>query len=394
MKKLRIGVWLNDNFKPETGGVYGYYTKLINTLNKYPFKNAEIVFLSDKKNNQLKNKTIKWRPAKSKILKAILNLAKKLNPLFKNLINGLEKSMSREINELRNEIYQYADVIYYPSHSCVYPDFPYIYTLWDLGHLSSYAFPELTMDGNFEVRKNRNDICLSQALMIFAESETGKKQCEKYYNINEKRIKAIPLFPSDVVSPGCLAKKPAKLAGGDFFIHYPAQFWAHKNHYNLLLAMTSIIKMFPDLKLILTGSDKGNKTHILNTVAELRLEKNVIDLGFVSLGELRWLYENSRGLVMPTLLGPTNMPLLEAAELGCPVACTNFSGHMEQLGDYGYYFDGIDPNDIARQVIAMINDKKNGVIKNYVSKFNLDNTMKAIDEAFGELKQIRFCWGK
>ena len=49
MKKLRIGVWLNENFTPESGGVYGYHTKLINALNKYSFKNAEIVFLSVKK---------------------------------------------------------------------------------------------------------------------------------------------------------------------------------------------------------------------------------------------------------------------------------------------------------------------------------------------------------
>lgn len=396
MRKLRVGVWLNDNFTPETGGVYGYYTKLVNTLSKHPFKNAQIVFLSNKKikSIQLENKIIYWQHRRSKILKVTSKGVKKLGPLFKNLGKRIEKISNGYINELRNEIYQYADIIYYPSHICVYPDFPYIYTLWDLGHLNSYAFPELSMDSNFENRKNRNDFFPHKALMIFTESETGKKQCEKYLNINGNRIKVIPIFPSDVVNPKCLPMKPAKIEASDFFIHYPAQFWVHKNHYNILLSMLLLIKEMPNLKLVFTGSDKGNKDYILKTIIELRLEKNVIDLGFVSLEELRWLYENSNGLVMPTLLGPTNMPLLEAAELGCPVACTNLPGHYELLGDYGYYFDGINPKDIVRQITMMINDKNNGIAKKYNNKFNINNAMKAIDEAFGELKHIRFCWGK
>ena len=28
MKKLRIGVWINDNIKPESGGAFGYYNEL------------------------------------------------------------------------------------------------------------------------------------------------------------------------------------------------------------------------------------------------------------------------------------------------------------------------------------------------------------------------------
>ena len=395
MRKLRIGIWLSDDLTPESGGVYGYYTNLVNSLNQYPFKNAGIIFLSDKKikSNDFDNKIINWRPRR-RVTKIILNGLKKMNPIFKGLRKKIEETNHKHAQKLKNELYQYADVIYYPAQNCIYPDFPYIYTLWDLGHITSYAFPELSMNEIFEKRKNHNDSFPRKALMVFAESETGKKDCEQYLNINKNRIKVVPIFSSEITDSKCVATKPTKIEEGDFFIHYPAQYWAHKNHYNLLLAMLSVIKTFPKIKLVLTGSDKGNKEHVLKTINELGLKENIMDLDFVSLKELRWLYENSQGLVMPTLLGPVNMPLLEAAELGCPVACTNLSGHIEQLGDYGYYFNGLDPDDIAKQIILMINDKKNGITKKYNNRFNISNAMKAIDEAFGELKQIRFCWGK
>lgn len=399
MRKLKVGIWLNsDHLIPESGGSYGFYKELLKALGEYSFKDAEIVFLSNKKMNldHLEIKIIKGRAQRSIILKAMLLVAViiRSNSFFKNFVKIIEKMIEKIFDRTKNEIYQYVDIIYYLTPNCIYPEIPYIFTLWDLGHFNCYAFPEVNMNGIFEYRRKKQDVLCSKALMIFAESETGKKQCAKYLNINEKRIKAIPIFPSEVVTSKCSSQKPAKIIENEFFIHYPAQYWAHKNHYNLLVAMLSIIKIFPNLKLILTGSDKGNKDYILEIIKELHLEKNVIDLGFVSFGELRWLYENSQGLVMPTLLGPTNMPLLEAAELGCPVACTNLPGHIEQLGDYGYYFDGINAEDIADKIIAMIKDKKSGITKNYNSKFNIKNTLKSIDKAFTELKNIRFCWGK
>lgn len=396
MRKLRVGVWLDNNYKPETGGGYEYYNELVNAINNYSFKDAEIIFLCNKviKSDYFKYKLIKGKQGNSIILKVISKIIARLLPSFRDLRKNIEKAINKQKDNLKKEIHQYVDIIYYLTPGCVYPDIPYIYTLWDLGHLNSYAFPELSMNGIFENRKKHHDFLPHKALMIFTESETGKRECEKYLNINKDRIKVVPIFPSGVVNPKCIAIKPLGVEKGEFFIHYPAQYWAHKNHYNLLIAMLSMVKKFPKIKLILTGSDKGNKEYILKKIIELKLGNNIIDLGFVSLEELHWLYNNSQGLVMPTLLGPTNMPLLEAAELGCPVACTDLPGHIEQLEDYGYYFNGIKPEDIASQVIIMLNDKENGITKKYNSKFNIDNALKAIDGAFTELKQIRFCWGK
>jgi len=394
MRKLRVGVWLHGKLPSYYGGAFSYYTELSTAIKNYRFKDAEIVFLSNGKiySDEFEYKTILWKPLRSKIFKLLLRIVTSIHPIGKGLRKQLEESIKKEADKLRNEVLQYADLIYYLTQSNVYPDVPYVYTLWDLGHFSSYAFPEMTQDENFEVREKHHHLLYHKALMAFAESETGKRESVKYLRTNENRVKVVPIFASGIVHPECASVKPEKMNGSEFFIHYPAQYWAHKNHYNLLAAMPAVIKVFPEIQLILTGSDQGNKRHIVDIIHTLKLEKNIKEIGFVSIPELRWLYEHSQGLVFPSLLGPTNMPPLEAAGLNCPVACTNLGGHIEELGDYGYYFDGLNQNDIAEKIIEMIRDKKAGVTKKFESRFNIDSALKAIDEAFSELKNLRFCW--
>ena len=41
------------------------------------------------------------------------------------------------------------------------------------------------------------------------------------------------------------------------YIFYPAQFWEHKNHENLLRAMADLKGELPDLKLVLAGGKKN-----------------------------------------------------------------------------------------------------------------------------------------
>lgn len=395
MKKLRVGVWLNKDIIPEDGGGFSYYTKLIYKINSEKFKDAEIVFISNTKffNFPLEYYLLKWKPSKYKNIRNIviklLNFIKLLNTIKKYLI----VKEKQEQEKLIDELYSVVDLIYYTTPMCEYPEFPYIYTLWDIGHLSMYSFPEVNSLRIFEGRKNYHGKLIERALMIFTESKAGKDDAIKFYNLNKDRIQVIPIFPSSIIDTNIIEKKPNEVNEDLFFLHYPAQFWAHKNHYNLLIAFKYLIKDYPNIKLIFTGSDKGNKNHIYQLVEEFELKENILDIGFVKIEELKWLYTHSQGLVFPTFLGPTNMPLMEAGELGCLVACSNIDGHKEQIGEYGYYFDPLDPLDIYNQIKQMIQDKQSGIVKKYASDFNINNSMKSLNTSFSKLKNIRHCWG-
>jgi len=395
MRKLRVGVWISNDILPEAGGGFGYYAQLLEKLKATKFKEVEIIFISNDSDSikyfKIENKyIIKWKERKIiKIFRFVLRKTKNLP--FPKFTKYLSKHIDTSMNLLNIELNNVIDVIYYLTPDCIYPTFPYIYTLWDIGHLSMYAFPEVAMHGNYEIRKKQYDSYLNKAICIFTESLAGKQDAIKYLNINPDRIRVIPIFPSSIVDKSVNAHKP-NIQEDLYFIHYPAQYWAHKNHYNLILAFNLLASEFPSLKLVLTGADKGNKSYIFSIIEQLHLSDKIIDLGFVTMNELKWIYLHSKGLVMPTFLGPTNMPLLEAAELNCPVACSNLEGHIEQLGDYAYYFDPLNYCSIYECVRAMLLNQDSLKNKQYNSQFNIDNAIQAIDSALTDLKNIRFCW--
>ena len=97
----------------------------------------------------------------------------------------------------------------------------------------------------------------------------NQKEAVDYLKINDERIRILPLFPTKVISENLTPVQPQKIDDNSLFIHYPAQFWAHKNHYNLVLAFKGVLEKYPNLKLIFTGSDQGNKTYIREKINEL-----------------------------------------------------------------------------------------------------------------------------
>lgn len=195
---------------------------------------------------------------------------------------------------------------------------------------------------------------LPRASMIITGTQVGKAEVVHYYGVNSANVMVIP-FP---VPGGALMARSLESAGikekyglnGDFLL-YPAQFWPHKNHVNLLRALKILRRQNePDLRLVLTGSDKGNRDHVIKQVAELGLSDRVFVLGFVPREDLITLYRASVALVYPSVFGPDNLPPLEAFALGCPVIAANIPGAKEQLGEGALLFDPSDPSDIAATI--------------------------------------------
>ncbi|NWJ51799.1 MAG: glycosyltransferase [Bacteroidetes bacterium] len=394
MRRLTIGVWKRENYASTIGGGFTYYAELIDCISKTKFSNADICFLglesSTLENIGLyKYHPIKWRLPKFRIFLRFVDLIGPNIFRIKFIKKHYESLIKKQNESLYSELKNICDIIYYPYPMCQYPNFPFIYTLWDLGHFSSYAFPEVSNEDIFESRKDHHDKILFKALMILCESQTGKTDAINYLRLNEDRLKVLPLFPSGIISEKIIPSKPQIINNDCFFIHYPAQFWAHKNHYNLISAFSLIAYKYPLLKLLLTGSDQGNKSYILNAIKDFNLEGTVIDLGFVTIEELKWLYLNSKGLVMPTLLGPTNMPPLEALALGCPVAASDLPGHHEQMGDNAIYFNPLDIEDIKDAIENLITSE----IKHTPHLTpTIHTNMALLDKYFLELTTIRQTW--
>jgi glycosyltransferase involved in cell wall biosynthesis len=287
------------------------------------------------------------------------------------------------------------DIIYYLTPFQNELNFPYIITHWDLGHKSTFAFPELVMNDSFEFRNNYHKENLNKAFKIFVESEESVRELSYFENISDKKITIIPLFPSDVVKINPInidynsILNKYQLSNNNFFF-YPAQFWSHKNHVNLLIAFKLYLENFNKCKMVLTGADKGNYTHVVATAKDLGIFDSIIFTGFVTNEEIFTFYKNCISLVMPTFLGPTNMPLIEAYELDCKIICSNLNGHIEMLGNNALYFSPNSPTDIYN---AMCNIQKNHFPIREKNLFSIEKSITKIEQSLDSLINVRNTFG-
>jgi len=122
------------------------------------------------------------------------------------------------------------------------------------------------------------------------------------------------------------------------YLFYPAQFWEHKNHKNLLQALAVLKPDLPDLKLVLVGSRKNAWNSVLKLMTDLRLVDDVLILGYVPDTDMPELYRRARALIYASCYGPTNLPPLEAMALGCPMALAEVTCMPDRVGDAALVF--------------------------------------------------------
>jgi len=211
---------------------------------------------------------------------------------------------------------------------------PYISTVWDLEHRKQPYFPEVSVSGwTWSEREKYYAEVLPRASFVITGTQAGRDEIVHFYNVSPANVRVIPLPASaQPLMPSTLDGRTLRdklRLNGDFLL-YPAQFWPHKNHINLLLALDILRKRHGlRLNLVFTGSDKGNREYVSAHVREWGLSDQIFDLGFVSRDELSALYANALALVFPSFFGPDNLPPLEAFSLNCPVVASRIPGAEE-----------------------------------------------------------------
>lgn len=191
--------------------------------------------------------------------------------------------------------------------------------------------------------------------IVLVDSELGKKQFEEcYYRKGHfPKIEVLPfIVPSHITKQKIeYIETPTK------YVFYPAQFWEHKNHVNLIKAINLVKEEKPDICLVLVGSEKNALKKVNRLIEEYGLQDNVRILGFVSDGQITYLYRHATALVMPSYFGPTNIPPLEAMALGCPAIVSNKYAMGEQVGDAGLLFNPDSPKEIAECILKVWNNE-------------------------------------
>ncbi|CAN4273356.1 RfaG Glycosyltransferase [Methylophilaceae bacterium] len=239
-------------------------------------------------------------------------------------------------------------------------DTPYVATVWDLQHRLQPWFPEVSASGVWASRETQYRHFLSRASFVIVGTEAGRDEVKLFYQIPNFRICKLPhpapsfaLNKMNAIDVDVCEKYNVPKS----YIFYPAQFWPHKNHINLLHAIKIIKEKYSlELPLILVGSDKGNAEYVKQVSKDMGLQKQLYLLGFVPRADIYALYKNASMLAYVSLCGPENLPPLEAFSAGCPVLASDVSGSNEQFGDAVLFCDPKTPQDIAEKIYQLYSD--------------------------------------
>lgn len=290
------------------------------------------------------------------------------------------------------------DIAYYIAPYYKNLQVPMFITVWDLGHRTVTAFPEVSANENFELREKLYGEFLPKATKIIVGNEEGKKDICKYYNVNPNNVITNPLPTPEYVYSTHIENNVLKkynLQKKDYFF-YPAQFWAHKNHIRILKAINILKEKGLDVKMVFTGSDKGNAEYIKEKVKEYGLNENVIFLGFIEKSEIVDLYKNAAALVYASFLGPDNLPPLEAMALGCPVLVSDIPGHRIQLKDCAEFFNPCNEADLADKISKVLENRYSFEMlekgKSLAQTYSVNNYLLNILKVFDDFECIRECW--
>ncbi|MFZ5910095.1 MAG: glycosyltransferase family 4 protein [Chloroflexota bacterium] len=292
-------------------------------------------------------------------------------------------------------------IMWFPTPLSLPVYIPYIATVWDLQHRLQSWFPEVGSRQEWPAREAYYSDMLKRATRIIACNQAGRDEIKLFYQIPDENIRILP-HPAPAIESRLGAEaiqavlQKYGLTPG--FLFYPAQFWAHKNHVNLLIALKILKDKYKyQIPLVLVGSDKGNEAYVRKYVNNLGLEEQVHFLGFVPRDELLALYQAAFALVYVTFFGPENLPPLEAFALDCPVIASSVSGAKEQFGDAAILVEPHAPDVIAEAVMNLLESpsQRQTLIEHgrqRASQWTSKEFVRGVFAILDDFESIRRCW--
>ena len=278
------------------------------------------------------------------------------NKFRKLIIQIVSPNTAKHLND------ENIDLVFFPSQDTVslFTSAKKVNVIHDLMHRYESHFKEVSDKGRIKYRDILFSSFCNESLAIIVDSTVGAKHVNEIYQAPMEKIFALPYIPP----PHILNNDPVPVDFDakynylpDKFLFYPSQFWSHKNHKNLLLAVDKLRSEGTKVNLVFGGKLMYLYQDIVSLINECHLQDQVTFIDYVPNDYIKGIYLKASGLVMPSFFGPTNIPPLEAIFLGRPVAVSGIYAMPEQLQDAALYFNPKDIDDIADKLKILWSDE-------------------------------------
>jgi glycosyltransferase involved in cell wall biosynthesis len=272
----------------------------------------------------------------------------KFHAVLRSLADRKVQGLPSEVSSLDRFVLELApDLIHYlyPLHFAI-SQIPTVYTVHDQNyeHLS-----DLFEEDYIRWRRTLMAAATKKASAIVAISQwVAEDVCRIYPHARDKIhvVKWAPYISSQ-------KKKVRESVEGlpRKYVLYPAVTSPHKNHINLIKALSYLnCHDSSDIELVLTGAKKEYWKVIEREVEAVTGSLSVRHLGYVTEDVLASLYESAALVVFPSLFEGVGLPLLEAINMNKQICCSDIPPFREFGGDYPRYFDPTDITSIATAI--------------------------------------------
>lgn len=197
-----------------------------------------------------------------------------------------------------------------------------------------------------------NKVAARKSRLVITPTEFVKNDVVAYTGINPAKIRVTLESADPITDPS----EPQNSLKNTLFILYVGRPNPHKNLPRLIEAFSILKQSHPDLKLVIAGKLDDVYKKIQQNIEERGIN-DVVFTDFIPDGGLRWLYENCQAYAYPSLSEGFGLPALEAMIHGAPVVSSDATCIPEVLGKASHYFNPLDPNDMAKKIAEVLDDK-------------------------------------
>jgi glycosyltransferase involved in cell wall biosynthesis len=299
------------------------------------------------------------------------------------------------------------DLLWFNHMEPIHVGVPYIINVWDLQHRVQPWFPEVSDNGQFRQREACFAEGLQRAAFVITPSDETRAQVSQFYGVPADRVRSIHFPTPQPAIEGAASPQKPKVSEADLrakfgisgpYLYYPAQFWPHKNHINLLHGLKVMREVHGlDFSMVFTGADHGNAAFVKAEAQRLGVADKVRFGGFVSYDEVMALYRHAFAMTYVTFFGPDNLPPLEAFAFGCPVVLSNIPGIEALYEDAVVPVDHRDGMSIAAGVKRLVDDpalRERCVAKGRIiaNRNSVSNYVAQVQALCDEFEAVRRCW--
>ena len=258
----------------------------------------------------------------------------------------------REHLEIPWKTRKHKDYRYFSPHY-VYPLFisqKLCVTVHDLIH---FKFPHMFKPavkveaGKFFMRQVRK-----KADIVFAVSQTTKRDMQDLFHFDESRIKVIHNGIAEIF----FQQEPSPSFFGFPYILYTGNLKPHKNLSVLLEAFSQVKDCFPDFRLVLAGvlPDRTFRRKL----TRLGIVDRVVTRGYLPQRDLIRFIDGAEFFVFPSLYEGFGFPPLEAMARKKAVISSPGGSLKEILGDDVLYFSPHSSEELAEKITCFIENAK------------------------------------